>query len=84
MINKQERIRNYQKLVRRADALAAEAEAAKHFAGPCEHCEFYQPFFKYRRCLYTECAYKRVKNVFLKKPLAEDIVEIRRKQRARK
>ena len=35
----------------------------------CAKCQYYQPDFKYRKCLYARCPYQRDTEIFRKKPL---------------
>ena len=43
----------------------------------CRSCMYYQPEFRYRRCLYASCPYGKSRNIaFRKRPLkAERIVK---------
>ena len=39
----------------------------------CRLCQYYQPDFKYRRCLFATCPYGKTDNeVFRQKPLPKD------------
>ena len=44
---------------------------------PCRICPFYQPSFRYRKCLYVVCPYgKNGRAAFRRKPLKKDIVRM--------
>ncbi len=39
----------------------------------CSQCRYYQPAFRYRRCLFSSCPYGKDKDVaFRKKPLRRE------------
>ena len=38
----------------------------------CENCPYYQPDFKYRKCLYARCPYQRDTEIFRRRPLKMD------------
>lgn len=38
----------------------------------CAKCQYYQPDFKYRKCLYSRCPYQRDTDIFRKRPLKKD------------
>jgi len=39
----------------------------------CRCCLYYQPDFRYRRCLFSECPYGKARNTaFRKKPLRNE------------
>ena len=38
----------------------------------CKKCKFYHPGFKYRKCLFSECHYRKEIQVFRRKPLRRD------------
>lgn len=39
----------------------------------CRSCLYYQPNFRYRRCLFSECPYGKARNTaFRKKPLRNE------------
>ena len=38
----------------------------------CAKCQYYQPDFKYRKCLYARCPYQRDAEIFRKRPLKKD------------
>ena len=45
----------------------------------CKDCEYYQPRWKYRTCLYAHCPYKKQVNVFRSTPEKWDILYARKK-----
>ena len=40
---------------------------------PCRLCPFFQPEFRYRKCLYADCPYGKARNTaFRKRPLKSE------------
>ena len=63
-----QRFRHYEKLVK-SSAMAK--DPAKK-PPSCAKCPYYQPDFKYRKCLYARCPYQRDTEIFRKRPLKKD------------
>ncbi|MCD8216767.1 MAG: hypothetical protein LUD01_01755 [Clostridiales bacterium] len=61
--------RHYDRLAKQADKDQKPVNSAP---GSCKHCEYYQPGFKYRKCFFAECYYKKDINVFRRKPHVKD------------
>ena len=63
-----QRFRRYEKLVK------ANAKAKDPAKKPpsCARCPYYQPDFKYRKCLYARCLYQKDTEIFRKRPLKKD------------
>lgn len=40
----------------------------------CGSCGCFQPYWKYRTCLYAKCKYNKPINVFRNKPLNVDVI----------
>jgi hypothetical protein len=59
---------SFQKLMKKV------SEIDRNKSGPrCSQCWYYQPKFRYRRCLYATCPYgKGNEAVFRKKPLGKE------------
>ena len=74
MSNRKSVILHYQKAV---EALVQSPQRA--CTSECDDrishgCENFEPFFKYRKCLYPVCPKGVVENVFLSQPLTEDLL----------
>ncbi|MCD8122841.1 MAG: hypothetical protein LUE65_11540 [Clostridiales bacterium] len=64
--------RHYGRMVKQAEK--TEKMEAKGGSVPlsCKQCAYYQPGFKYRKCLFAECYYRKDINVFRRKPHVKD------------
>ena len=69
-----QRFRRYEKLVKKArkEQKAKAGGQAPDAPPSCARCPYYQPDFKYRKCLYARCPYKRDTEIFRKRPLKKD------------
>ncbi|MCD8362185.1 MAG: hypothetical protein LUC98_04355 [Lachnospiraceae bacterium] len=61
--------RHFDRMMRKA-----EKDGGKNGSRPvsCQQCIFFQPNFKYRKCFFAECYYKKDVDVFRRKPLSKD------------
>ncbi|MCD7820543.1 MAG: hypothetical protein LUH07_16080 [Lachnospiraceae bacterium] len=67
--------RHYDRMVKQAEKKEKAGKTeAKGGAVPlsCKQCAYYQPGFKYRKCLFAECYYRKDINVFRRKPHVKD------------
>ncbi len=62
-----QRFRHYEALIRKSKQDGTEKKPVS-----CAKCVYYQPDFKYRKCLYARCPYQKVADVFRKQPLKKD------------
>ena len=62
-----QRFRHYEALIRKSKKTGAQKKPVS-----CAKCVYYQPEFKYRKCLYARCPYRKVEDVFRKRPLKKD------------
>ena len=67
------RFRHYEKLMK-----ASRKEDINKKPSSCAECQYYQPYFKYRKCLHARCLYGYDADVFRKKPLTKDMIPNRR------
>ena len=63
-----QRFRRYEKLVKKSQKAKDPGEKPPS----CPNCPYYQPDFKYRKCLHARCPYGRDAEVFRKRPLKKD------------
>ena len=63
-----QRFRHYEKLIKESQKATDPGKKPSS----CEKCMYHQPDFKYRKCLYTWCPYKRETEIFWKRPLKKD------------
>ena len=67
------RFRHYEKLMKES-----RKSINKQKPPSCAKCEYYQPYFKYRKCLHTRCPYGFDADIFRKNPLNKDMIPNRR------
>lgn len=63
-----QRYRHYEKLVRESQ----KAKDPEKKPPSCAKCRYYQPEFRYRKCLYARCPYQRETDIFRKRPMKRD------------
>lgn len=63
-----QRFRRYEKLMKESQKRKDPA----YKPPSCAKCAYYQPDFKYRKCLYARCPYGRDAEIFRKRPLKRD------------
>ena len=70
MLDKElQRFRRYEKLIKKAYDNNNQKMPLN-----CPKCAFYQPDFKFRKCLFTRCPYKKDVEIFRHRPLKKDII----------
>ena len=62
-----QRYRHYESMVKKARKTGIGEKPPS-----CAKCQYYQPDFKYRKCLYARCPYQRDTEIFRKRPLKKD------------
>ena len=62
-----QRFRHYEALMKKSRKAAGGEKPPS-----CAKCQYYQPDFKFRKCLYARCPYGRDAEVFRKRPLKKD------------
>jgi len=69
---------NKAKLKHCRNLMAAPPEVDRNREPPkCKNCMYYQPEFRYRRCLYASCPYGKGRNTaFRKQPLKEEKIAL--------
>lgn len=69
-------LRHYEKMMQRKP----EQTSNKRTPRRCSECEYYQPRFRYRKCLYTRCRYGlSERKIFRDKPIPDKYSVMRRK-----
>ncbi len=68
---------HYDRMVRKAEKTSEQSSVSSEvksssYPRSCKQCEYYQPRFKYRKCLFAECFYKKDVDVFRRKPHVRD------------
>ena len=61
-----QRYRHYESMIKKARKTGTGEKPPS-----CAKCQYYQPDFKYRKCLYARCPYQRDTEIFRKRPLKE-------------
>lgn len=84
MSDKSSVVRHYFNSTHERKHAVAKQQCCCAYDSQCQGCENYEPFFKYRKCLYPVCQKGRVDNVFLRKPLKEDIISMKAYQAEQK
>ncbi len=64
-----QRLKYYEKLVK----AGAKAPAGKE-PSSCAKCPYFQPDFRFRKCLYTRCPFGRKVKIFRERPLGREKV----------
>lgn len=77
MSNRRSVILHYQKAVETLVQSPQRAGTSECDDRICHGCENYEPYFKYRKCLYPVCLKGVAENVFLNKPLKEDLLVVK-------
>ena len=67
-----QRFRRYEKLMKESQKRKDPANKPPS----CAKCLYYQPDFKYRKCLYARCPYGRDAEIFRKRPLKRDKIPV--------
>ena len=62
-----QRFRHYEALMKKSRKAAGGEKPPS-----CAKCQYYQPDFKFRKCLHAKCPYGRDTEVFRKRPLKKD------------
>ena len=62
-----QRFRHYEALMKKSRKAAGREKPPS-----CAKCQYYQPDFKFRKCLHAKCPYGRDTEVFRKRPLKKD------------
>ena len=62
-----QRYRHYESMIKKARKTGIGEKPPS-----CAKCQYYQPDFKYRKCLYARCPYQRDTEIFRKRPLKKD------------
>lgn len=62
-----QRFRHYEALMKKSRKAAGREKPPS-----CAKCQYYQPDFKFRKCLHARCPYGRAAEVFRKRPLKKD------------
>ena len=62
-----QRFRHYEALMKKSRKAAGREKPPS-----CAKCQYYQPDFKFRKCLHARCPYGRAAVVFRKRPLKKD------------
>ena len=62
-----QRVRHYEALMKKSRKTAGGEKPPS-----CAKCQYYQPDFKFRKCLHARCPYGRDTEVFRKRPLKKD------------
>ena len=62
-----QRFRHYEALMKKSRKTAGGEKPPS-----CAKCQYYQPDFKFRKCLHARCPYGRDTEVFRKRPLKKD------------
>ena len=62
-----QRYRHYESMIKKAQKTGIGEKPPS-----CAKCQYYQPDFKYRKCLYARCPYQRDTEIFRKKPMKKD------------
>lgn len=60
-----ETFRHYDKLMRQKPGHGGHPSS-------CKQCEYYQPRWKYRTCMFSRCLYQKECRIFRNKPLEQD------------
>lgn len=69
-MSKKDNLRHLEKMMQRVPGYARDKRVPKC----CRQCEFYQPKFRFRKCLYTRCRYGLDRQIFRIHPLRQELI----------